>query len=186
MDQSLSWCENGHGLRVDLGATVLFIHAYSGTSFIQRNANGHPMTLSGVVEGILHKDQSVVIRYHSEEDTVTVCWDMVVAREDAELPLALLGTNDYDEFIQTDAGWCFRRTIDFKQMQELMPGMKVRYVERILNQGGLINEPISTRRGSLSAMSFQSFMDGVSQRAEGEHTSFFTAAMELVVLKKSQ
>jgi hypothetical protein len=179
MSQSSS-CQNGHFLRIELNAPVMFIGVYGNTETIMRNANGHPWTRRGVVEGISHADQTVVIRPMDKPSvTETMDWDMVVASEDEPLPVALLGTNEPNKFLHSDRGWMFRRTIDFKHLRAKMPAMKEQYVQSILEEAFLVMEP--AKENTLASVAFGALMKGIANKAAQERIPFFVAAMETVV-----
>ena len=173
-------CQNGHFLHIEVGATVLFIGVYGNTETVVRNANKHPLTRRGVVEGISHVDRSVFIRPDDKPSTTeTMDWDLVVASEDEPLPVALLGTNEPNTFLHSDRGWMFRRTIDFKHLQATMPAMKEQYVRSILEEAFLVMEP--AKENTLASVAFDALMRGIANRAAEERIPFFVAAMETVM-----
>ena len=178
-------CQNGHFLHIEVGATVLFIGVYGNTETIVRNANKHPLTRRGVVEGISHVDQSVFIRPDDKPSTTeTMDWDLVVASEDEPLPVALLGTNEPNTFLHSDRGWMFRRTIDFKHLQATMPAMKEQYVRSILEETFLVMEP--AKENTLASVAFCALMRGIANRAAEERIPFFVAAMETVLPEEDE
>jgi hypothetical protein len=173
-------CQNGHFLHIELGATIMFIGVYGNTETIVRNANGYPRVRRGVVEGISHVDQSVVVRPMDKPSTTEeMDWDLIVASEDEPVPVALLGTNEPNEFLHSDQGWKFRRTIDFKHLRARMPAMKEQYVQSILEEAFLVMEP--AKENTLASVAFGALMKGIANKAAQERIPFFVAAMETVV-----
>ncbi len=182
-----SWCRNGHGMRIDPKAIVYYIVVNRGSqqhlgNIIVRNGHGHPRIRKGVVEEIVHAEESVKIKPCGGDDgieveDVTVPWDLVIAREEdssrhSSLPLALKGTNDPDEdtfpTASSERGWMLRRTLEFKSLRSLMPAMKEQYIDDRLCIG-----PV--RRATLAAVAKQTLLAKVSGRVVEERISFVAA-----------
>ena len=185
-----SWCRNGHGLRIDPGADVLYIETCTDDSqTIIRNGHGHPKIDRGVVQQIIHEDQCVRLKIikppnytfaFPTEAVISVHWDMVVGRECSEqhssLPLALYGTKDEEDGTTHPKSWWMKhRTLEFKLLQNELPGMKNRFLQRVLDEQGLVSESV-VRAGTLAAIAFESLKHEVSLQATRERVSFFAAA----------
>ena len=188
-----SWCRNGHDLRIDPGAAVLYIETYSDCNqmIIIRNGHGHPKISRGVVLEIIHKDRCVKIKPQQQQQSSNssillavvvskvVHWDMVVGRDDesrhSSFPLALNGTKTNDDTHPNNSNnWMIHRTLDFKSLQNELPDMKNRFLQRVLDEQGLVSElPMG---GTLAAIAFESLKKEISLQATRERVSFFAAA----------
>ena len=176
-----SWCRNGHDLRIDPNATVVYIATYSRSWMqpasplsIKRNGHSHPMMVRGVVTAINHGAQTV--RIGSED----IEWDLVVGRLDSSKhsssPLALYGfdcrTDDPSPDDTFDRFWT-RRTLDFSVLARDMADIKSAYITHLLG----ISDNV--KPGTLASASLCVFEGVVAVRAAVARTSFFAAADEM-------
>ena len=172
-----SWCRNGHDLRIDPGATVVFIATYpeSNPPLIIRNAHSHPLMDKGVVYAINHVEKTVQIGPLGKP----IPWDLVVGRLDSKhlsMPVALYGTNE----VQDDAGagskvWCTnsfqRRTVDFASLSRY--DVRKTYIKNVIG--------IEVKEETLASVALQALEDSILASAAKNKTSFFVAADKMIV-----
>ena len=172
-----SWCRNGHDLRIDPGATVVFIATYpeSNPPRIIRNAHSHPLMDKGVVYAINHVEKTVQIGPLGNP----IPWDLVVGRLDSKhlsMPVALYGTNE----VQDDAGagskvWRTnsfqRRTVDFASLSRY--DVRKTYIKNVIG--------IEVKEETLASVALQALEDSILASAAKNKTSFFVAADKMIV-----
>ena len=179
-----SWCRNGHDLRIDPGATVLYIVTFNRCPFsplaslvIQRNGHGHPKMDKGLVQTINHDEKTVTI--DGCFGVVSIDWDLVVGREDSKhqsTPVALKGTNDPSDFASfSDGGFWFRRTLEFGPLSRAMVDIKTVYVLRLLKEKSIVVGP-----DTLATIALDSLMQEIANLAAEKRTSFFAVAQTLL------
>jgi hypothetical protein len=185
-----SWCRNGHDLRIDPGATVVFIATYpeSNPPRIIRNAHSHPLMDKGVVYAINHVEKTVQIGPLGKPIPWDlqigplgnpIPWDLVVGRLDSKhlsMPVALYGTNE----VQDDAGagskvWCTnsfqRRTVDFASLSRY--DVRKTYIKNVIG--------IEVKEETLASVALQALEDSILASAAKNKTSFFVAADKMIV-----
>ena len=173
-----SWCRNGHDLRIDPNATVVYIATYSRSSMqpasplsIKRNGHSHPKMVQGVVTAINHGVQTV--RIGSED----IEWDLVVGRLDSSKhsssPLALYGfdcrTDDPSPDDTFDRFWT-RRTLDFSLLARDMADIRALYLKQLLQLPHIVHP------GTLSSLALRALEGAVTAQARATRTRFFDAA----------
>ncbi len=180
-----SWCRNGHGLRIEPGAKVMYLQTYTQSDLLKekriiRNGHGHPLMLKGVVSAIDHANKNVTILVSA--DSITMGWDLVVAREDsshASLPVALLGTNFPKNTFSDENTYCYlRQTLEFKCLQAEMPDRKRKFVEQLLDDAHCVAE--SAKKGTLRSIAFNTLMDCINQEVADAKIGFAHAAFNMI------
>lgn len=180
-----SWCRNGHGLRIEPGAKVMYLETYTQfdlrkEKMIMRNGHGHPLMRRGVVSAIDHTNKRITIL--SFADAISIEWDMVVARDDsrhASLPVALLGTNYPDSTFSNDSVDCYtKHTLNFKSLHAEMPFKKRKFVEQLLDDMHCVAE--SAKKGTLRSIAFDALMDGINHEVMAEKIGFAQAASNMI------
>ena len=176
-----SWARNGHGVRIEPSATVVYIATYARSSFtpssplvIRRSLHNHPKMKQGVVQAIDHAEQTVMV----ESETVPIDWDLVVGRVDAQhqsIPLTLYGLDTNDTaLVPGFIHFWTRRTLDFQPLTRDMAGVRSAYIQRILGLPAI-------RPATLASVALRALEDAVAARAAAARTSFFAAADEMVL-----
>ena len=178
-----SWCRNGHGLRIEPGAQVMYLRTYTQSDLhtekrIMRNGHGHPIMSRGIVSAIDHTNKCVLI----QSSGGAIEWDMVVARDDsrhASLPVALLGTNYPDSTFSNDSVDCYtKHTLNFKSLHAEMPFKKRKFVEQLLDDMHCVAE--SAKKGTLRSVAFDALMDGINHEVMAEKIGFAQAASNMI------
>ena len=174
-----SWCRNGHSLRIEPGATVVFIATYTTDLSIpppiRINGHGHPMMDQGVVHAINHVDKTVQIGPLGKP----IDWDLVVGRLDSKhqsIPIALYGSSN--ELVEPDlrrsvwkSGFLYRETVDDRKMT--IDVRRSLYIQSLMG--------FEVKQGTLASVALRVLKDSIVARAAMNGHSFFYEADKTIV-----